>query len=372
MMGEYIQCNCVLARNDAIHHRACAAGTEISDHLPLELLEISDGVLLAPGEPQIGEKQGRAGRTADAPRHLALPLRVEQVRVSLGHLVRRHELGVVADAVIAQSRRSPQPGGITVLLRIGGEHRCKIRLHHIRLSSELPRAGALDDVRDHVVRSHFGRDFLRDVFGNGTPVGQFDERIFLAEFFCDRSQCLINDQGGVEDDLTCLLGSLDQSLLAVRPLIEKDIRGILSAHRADRYHSGKADHERKDSTLPCEHRSLNHAYSPGLALVSISASAIRTPRPRAPTNTGLRSIAANCPSVATTKSEKRMQQSTSASTSRGAAPRNPSSSVDTFKLRSAAKTCSGANGGNKTAASLSTSTMTPPAPQAMSGPNWSS
>src|SRR4051794_25403518 len=55
-------------------------------------------------------------------------------------------------------------------------------------------------------------------------------------------------------------------------------------------------------------RRIHHVSFPD-ALVSISASAIRTPRPRVQTKTGLRSIAANCPSVATTKSEKRTQQS---------------------------------------------------------------
>src|SRR5262249_22877619 len=112
--------------------------------------------------------------------------------------------------------------------------------------------------------------------------------------------------------------------------------------------------------------------SPPVDRVSISASAIRTPLPRAQTNTGLRSIAANRPAVAATKSPNCTQHSISAPTAHGAQPRKPSSSFGTLRLLIAVAASSAPNGGNSTAASLNTSTVTPPAPQTTSGPNVSS
>src|SRR5262249_27662137 len=152
-------------------------------------------------------------------------------------------------------------------------------------------------------------------------------------------------------------------LLAVGALVGEDVVRRLGRCRAgierDREHGRQSPPAPHEAPHPC----------PPVDRVSISASAIRTPRPRAHTNTGLRSIAANLPAVAATKSPNRTQHSTSASTSRGAEPRKPLSSLATLRLMIAALASSAPNGGSSTAASLNTSTVTPPAPQTTSGPN---
>src|SRR5262245_2336277 len=194
-----------------------------------------------------------------------------------------------------------------------------------------------------------------------------DERILLAEPVGDRPQGLVHNHCRIERDLAFLARALDQLLLAIRPVVLEDIVQRLGGGRVGAERVG-AEHDRE-----CQRNRMNSAHAcPPVALASISASAIRTPRPRAQTRTGLRSIAAYCPSVATTKSPKRTQQSMSASTSRGAAPRKPSSSFATLRLPIAALASLAANGGNNTAASLNTSTVTPPAPQTTKGPNVSS
>src|SRR5262249_38285281 len=190
--------------------------------------------------------------------------------------------------------------------------------------------------------------------------------IFLAELICNRPQRLVDNHGRIEGDLAFLARALDQLLLAIRSTVFEDIVGCLCGGQGGAELSAKHDRE-------CHRNRFHSAHaSPPVALASIRASAIRTPRPRAQTRIGLRSIAAYCPSVAATKSPKRTQQSTSASRSRGGAPRNPSMSFATLRLPIAALASSAVNEGNNTAASLNTSTVTPPAPQTTNGPNVSS
>src|SRR6266851_1377349 len=58
MVSKNIQRDRVFARDHAIHQRARAAGAEVDDHLLLELLEVARRMVLAPGQSQVGEKQG--------------------------------------------------------------------------------------------------------------------------------------------------------------------------------------------------------------------------------------------------------------------------------------------------------------------------
>src|SRR5206468_9347495 len=123
-----------------------------------------------------------------------------------------------------------------------------------------------------------------NVLGVGAPMRHLDERISLAEAIGDRAQRLVHDHGRVEGNLAFLARALDQLLLAVRAAVIED---VLRGRRLGAEHG--REHQR-------DHR-FAHASPP---LVSINASAIRTPRPRVQTSTGLRSIAAYWPSVAAT------------------------------------------------------------------------
>jgi hypothetical protein len=80
---------------------------------------------------------------------------------------------------------------------------------------------------------------LRNVLGIGAPIGSFDERILLAELFHDRSRRLAHDQRRVKDDLTLLHGALNQLLLPIRPLVEKDVLRTLRRSRSRMQHDGE-------------------------------------------------------------------------------------------------------------------------------------
>jgi hypothetical protein len=144
--------------------------------------------------------------------HLAAPLLIEQVGEAFRHVLRLHQVGVVAERGQPHARGDEQPVGIAV----GGREMLRHFVGQIRREPAVALEGdemrgvrAVDDVAGVDVASHLLRDALKDALG----ARAFDPHRDAGKLRLERLGELLGHRqihGGVERDLALFPGGLDQ------------------------------------------------------------------------------------------------------------------------------------------------------------------
>src|SRR6202043_98465 len=155
------------------------------------------------------------------PGDLSLPLRVEEVLEALGCLPRLDQICVVTGAEIAEPCRRPVVLRIATLRRVSLGLRRPERLIDVGCANRNLQSGAFENIDYHPAGARFGHHLLQLLRWIIAHILRLHEGIFCLEAVENGAKRLVDNNRGVDGDLSLLAGAFDQALLAVRPTIHR-------------------------------------------------------------------------------------------------------------------------------------------------------